>query len=98
RRRLLFQELNAIAEDKRIPEQKAELQQMFEQRRRRQNDRTNVELDNELRRALREETEMCFAGVMREDRSVLELIDCNYTFLNEKLAKHYGLTNLNVTG
>jgi hypothetical protein len=98
RRRRRFQELNAIADEKRTPEEKAELQQMFEQRRRRQNNRQNVELDNELRRALREETEMCFAGVMREDRSVLELIESDYTFLNERLAKHYGLTNLNVTG
>jgi len=98
RRRRRFQELTAMAEEKRTPEQKAELQQMFEERRRRQNNRQNVELDNDLRRALREETEMCFAGVMRENRSVLELIDGDYTFLNERLAKHYGLTNLNVTG
>ena len=47
---------------------------------------------------MREETEMFFAHVLREDRSVLELIDSDYTFLNERLAKHYGITNLNVTG
>jgi hypothetical protein len=59
------------------------------------------ELDRDLRRALRQETEMSFAHVVREDRSVLELIECDYTFLNEKLAKHYGLTNVvgpNFTG
>ena len=53
-------------------------------------------LDRDLRRALRQETEMCFAHVVREDRSVLELLDSDYTFLNGKLAKHYGMTN--VTG
>jgi Protein of unknown function (DUF1592)/Protein of unknown function (DUF1588)/Protein of unknown function (DUF1587)/Protein of unknown function (DUF1585)/Protein of unknown function (DUF1595)/Cytochrome C oxidase, cbb3-type, subunit III len=48
-------------------------------------------LDFELRRALRRETEMCFAHVARGNRSVLELLDSDYTFANEKLAKHYGL-------
>src|SRR6185369_14793902 len=57
-----------------------------------------VELDGQLRRAMRQETEMGFAYIVREDRSVLELIDNDYTFLNERLARHYGLTNLNVTG
>jgi hypothetical protein len=45
----------------------------------------------ELRHAMRRETEMCFEYVLREDRSVLELIDSNYTFLNETLARHYGI-------
>jgi hypothetical protein len=40
---------------------------------------------------MRRETEMCFEYVDREDRSVLDLIDSDYTFLNEKLAKHYGV-------
>jgi len=56
------------------------------------------ELDRETRQAMRRETEMFFASVVREDRSVTDLIDSDYTFLNEKLARHYGLTNLNVTG
>jgi len=47
---------------------------------------------------MREETEKCFAYVVHEDRPVRELIDSDYTFLNEKLANHYGLTNLNITG
>jgi hypothetical protein len=55
-------------------------------------------LDGELRSAMRRETEMSFGYIVREDRSVLELVDSDYTFLNERLAKHYGLTNLNVTG
>ena len=98
RRRQRFQELIGIPEEKRTPEQKAELQEMIEQRRRRQGNRRNVELDRELRRALREETEHYFGYVVREDRSVLELLDSDYTFLNERLARHYDLTNLNLAG
>jgi hypothetical protein len=88
-----FQELRDIPDEKLTPEQRAELQQMREQFRRRFGNRQNIELDRDLRRALREETEMAFSFVLREDRSVLELIDCDYTFLNERLAKHYALTN-----
>src|SRR4029077_7020719 len=49
------------------------------------------ELTGDLRRAMRQETEMAFEHIVREDRSLLELIDADYTFLNEKLAKHYGI-------
>lgn len=56
------------------------------------------ELDGETRAAMKSETEMFFASIVREDRPVTDLIDSDYTFLNEKLAKLYGLTNLNVTG
>jgi hypothetical protein len=97
RRRRRFQELFGIPEEKRTAEEKAELKQMIEQRRLRFA-KPQIELDRDLRRAMREETEKCFDWVMRQDRSVLELIDSGYTFLNEKLAKHYGLTNLNVIG
>ena len=62
--------------------------------RRRFFEKPKVELDNDLRRALRQETEMFFSHIMRENRSVLEMIDSDYTFLNEKLAKHYGITNV----
>jgi hypothetical protein len=55
-----------------------------------------VELDEPLRLAMRNETEMFFGYVMHEDRSILDLIDSNYTFLNERLAKHYGVPG--VTG
>jgi hypothetical protein len=57
-----------------------------------------VELDGELRTAMKNETEMFFASLLKEDRPVTDLIDSDYTFLNEKLAKLYGLTNLDVTG
>ena len=49
------------------------------------------ELNDELRRAMRQETEMLFAHVLKNDRSLLELLDSDYTFLNERLAKHYGI-------
>jgi mono/diheme cytochrome c family protein len=47
--------------------------------------------DNGLRLAMRRETELFFATIVREDRSILELIDGRYTFLNERLARHYGI-------
>jgi uncharacterized protein DUF1592/uncharacterized protein DUF1588/uncharacterized protein DUF1587/uncharacterized protein DUF1585/uncharacterized protein DUF1595 len=93
RDRRRFQELRDIPDEKLTPEQRAELEKMREQFRRRQN-RPQIELDRDLRRALRQETEMLFAHVLRTDRSVLELINSSYTFLNERLAKHYGITNV----
>jgi hypothetical protein len=54
------------------------------------------EYDKPLRKAMYDETAMFFENVMREDRSILEFIDSDYTFLNERLAKHYGIPN--VTG
>jgi len=49
------------------------------------------EFDGNFRRMMRSETEMYFDYILREDRSVLELIDSDYTFVNEKLAAFYGL-------
>ncbi len=49
------------------------------------------ELTRDLRRAMRRETEMLFEHIVREDRTLLELLDCDYTFLNERLAKYYGI-------
>ena len=89
-----FRELQAIPKEKRTPEQQQELQRMIDERRKRKQNQQNVELDEGLRRAMRAETEMCFGYVLREDRSVLELVSADYTFLNEKLAAHYGITNV----
>jgi hypothetical protein len=50
--------------------------------------------DDTLREGLRRETELFFASVLREDRSVLELLDADYTFVNERVARHYGLPNV----
>jgi Protein of unknown function (DUF1592)/Protein of unknown function (DUF1588)/Protein of unknown function (DUF1587)/Protein of unknown function (DUF1585)/Protein of unknown function (DUF1595)/Planctomycete cytochrome C len=52
------------------------------------------ELNGELRRAMRRETEMLFGHIVRNGRNVLELIDSNYTFLNERLAKYYGISDV----
>ncbi|MES2626256.1 MAG: DUF1592 domain-containing protein [Pseudomonadota bacterium] len=52
------------------------------------------DFDDNLRQAFRIETEMLFDSIMREDRSVTELLDANYTFVNERLAKHYGIPNI----
>jgi len=98
RDRRRFQELRDIPDEQLTPEQKKELEEMRAQFRRRGQNRQQIELDGDLRRALRRETEMSFAHVMRQDRSVLELLDADYTFLNERLAKHYSLTNLDVKG
>ncbi len=52
------------------------------------------EFDDNLREALQRETELFFESQVREDRSVVELLSANYTFLNERLARHYGISNI----
>ncbi len=52
------------------------------------------DFDDNLRQAFRIETELFFASVMREDRSVLDLLRSDHTFLNERLAKHYGIPHI----
>ncbi|MEX2262691.1 MAG: DUF1592 domain-containing protein [Bryobacteraceae bacterium] len=52
------------------------------------------DFDENLRRAFRRETELFFESIMREDRSVLDLLRANYTFVNGRLAKHYGIPNV----
>ena len=52
------------------------------------------DFDDNLRQAFRQETELFFDSVLREDRSILTLIRSNYTFLNERLARHYGIPNV----
>lgn len=90
-----FRELGRIHPDFRTPEQKAEGEKL----------RAVVvpvfrapkpQLTYTLRQAMQQETEMTFAYVLKEDRSLTELIDADYTFLNEELAKHYGIEG--VTG
>ncbi len=49
------------------------------------------DFDDNLRQAMRKETELFFESIMREDRSVLDLLRTDYTYLNERLAKHYGI-------
>jgi cytochrome c5 len=58
------------------------------------NARLFPDFDDNLRQAFRQETELFLDSVRREDRSVLDLIRADYTFLNERLAKHYGIPNI----
>jgi hypothetical protein len=50
--------------------------------------------DENLRQAMLRETEMFFSSLLREDRSVLDILRADYTFLNERLAKHYGVSGV----
>ena len=50
--------------------------------------------DDELRKSFRRETELLFQSIIKENRSVLDLLNADYTFLNERLAKHYGVPNI----
>ena len=50
--------------------------------------------DDNLRQAFERETELFFESIIREDRSVLDLLDADYTFLNERLARHYGISGV----
>jgi len=52
------------------------------------------EFDENLRQAFQEETRLFVANQMREDRSVTDLLNANYTFVNERLAKHYGMSDV----
>lgn len=58
------------------------------------NRKTKYDFDGKIRQVMRTETEMYFGHVMREDRSVLEFLDSDYTFLNEKLAQQYDIPNV----
>jgi hypothetical protein len=52
------------------------------------------DFDDNLRQAFRRETELFVESILREDRSVLDLLHADYTFLNERLAKHYGVPHI----
>ena len=52
------------------------------------------DFDQQLADDMRRETELFFANLVKQDRSVLELYTANYTFLNERLARHYGIPNV----
>jgi len=50
--------------------------------------------DDNLRHALTRETEMLFESIVQEDRSIVTLLDANYTFVDERLARHYGIPDI----
>jgi hypothetical protein len=56
--------------------------------------RTYPDFDEQLKQAMRRETELFFHHLVQEDRSLLELLRADYTFVNERLAKHYGIPDV----
>lgn len=55
---------------------------------------TYPNFDDNLRQAFKRETELLFQSIVREDRNVLDLLRADYTYLNERLARHYGVPNV----
>jgi hypothetical protein len=89
-----FRELNRKPEETLTPAEKDELAAIRSTFFKRFKRPLRANLTYELRRAMRLETEDTFDYVLRQDRSLLELLDSDYTFLNERLATHYGITNV----
>ncbi len=52
------------------------------------------EFNDNLREAFLKETELLFESIVREDRSIVDLLDANYTYVDERLARHYGITGV----
>ena len=52
------------------------------------------DFDDNLRQSMKEETSLLFDAIMREDRSVMDLLNADYTFVNERLARHYGIPDV----
>ena len=55
---------------------------------------TFPDFDDNLRQAMQHETDLFFGNIIHEDHSVLDLLNANYTFINERLARHYGIPNI----
>jgi len=92
RSRKRFRELRDRPADQLTPAERDELEKLRNARR--SNTPPRADMTGDLRRAMRLETEKCFEYILREDRSLMELLDADYTFLNETLAQHYGVTNV----
>ncbi len=86
-----FRELRHIPREQFDEDQRAEFEKLRQQFTRELQDNQGFELHADLRRAMRLETELVFETVLREDRPLVELLNADYTFLNESLAKHYGV-------
>lgn len=54
----------------------------------------SVDFDNALRQAMLDETRQLFAHVLHEDASIIDFLDADYTFVNERLARHYGMQGI----
>ena len=73
-------------EEKEVEEARPLIKKIFRQ--------PKIKLDNDVRRAMRRETEMTVEHIIKGNRSLLELVDSNYTFLNQSLAKFYGIAGV----
>lgn len=90
-RRERFRELRRKSPEELTEAERAELDEVRDSFFRSRDRFQRFELDGGLRRAMRRETEMLFETIVREDRSLIELIDSDYTFLNDRLARQYGI-------
>lgn len=89
---LRFREL--LRMDELTDEQEEEIRELRQDFRNRRKNRPKIDLNWRIRSAMRRETEMLFDHILKNDLSVLELINSDYTFLNETLADHYKIPNL----
>jgi hypothetical protein len=94
RNRQRFRELNDKSDAQLTPDEREEMNQLRRAFRGRNRKAPRAEMTGELRSAMRRETEQYFDHVLRQDRSLLELLDSDYTFLNEPLARHYGIPDV----
>jgi hypothetical protein len=92
-KRKRFQMLKDLTNDQLSADEKEEMKSLRELFRKR-GAAMRADLTYDVRHAMRLETEAVFDYVLHEDRSLLELLDSDYTFLNEKLAKHYGIKDV----
>lgn len=92
-----YRQISRVRQTERTPEQIAELAELR---------KTVVafyrlpkpSLGRDVKRAMGRETELYFDHILREDRSVMEFLDSDYTFLNEELAEHYGIDHVEILG
>ncbi|MFN0130319.1 MAG: DUF1592 domain-containing protein [Verrucomicrobiales bacterium] len=89
-----FLELRRIPDEALTDEQREEMERMRALFRRSFGRFRDAEFRIDLRRDMRRETELYFEHVIRENRPLTELIDSNYTFLNSRLARHYGVPDV----
>jgi hypothetical protein len=93
-----FYELNALPDDKISPAEKSEFESLRFTIFHDPNNEPRYSLTGDIRYAMRQETDDVFKYVFSQDHDLLELLDSDYTYLNEPLARFYGLTNVTVTG
>jgi hypothetical protein len=91
-----FRELMVKPREELTEDEKQEFEKIRRDFRRSNRQYEKFDLNHELRQAMRRESELTFETILREDRPLVELLDNDYTFLNERLARQYGIEG--VTG